>query len=171
MPAQYLDEFIRELRRDGEQTFRGNHDAPVLIVTKAAGEMASEDKFDGETTVMADTTGWRIQQVSLINRVFKISLGAFATARPIVLGRSDKADIVIPDDSVSKRHCAFEIKSGGMAVMDAGSTNGTSVNDVALEPNKPAALEGGDSITTGHFSFTYYTPDGFIAYLKQVVKI
>jgi hypothetical protein len=171
MPAQYLDEFIRELRRDGEETFRATHAEPVLIVTKAAGELGSDEKFDGETTVMADTTGWRIQQVSLINRVFAVSLGAFATARPVVLGRSEKADIVIPDDSVSKKHCAFEAKAGGMTVTDLGSTNGTSLNDVALEPNKPYEIKSGESLTTGHFSFTYYTGDGFIAYLKQVVKV
>ena len=36
--AQYLDEFIRELRRDGDATFRANHAAPVIIVTRAEGE-------------------------------------------------------------------------------------------------------------------------------------
>src|SRR3954467_1747010 len=42
MPAQYLDEFIRELRRDGEETLRATHAEPVLIVTKAAGELGSD---------------------------------------------------------------------------------------------------------------------------------
>jgi hypothetical protein len=171
MPSQYLDEFIRELRRDGDETFRANHAEPVLIVTRAAGEMAEVTRFDGETTVMADTSGWRIEKVSLINRVFGVSRGPFSTARPILLGRSDKADIVIPDDSVSKKHCGFDVTPHGITVTDVGSTNGTSVNGVALEPNKPCVLNGGETVKTGHFSFLFHTADGFIEYLKEVVKI
>src|SRR5450432_3829178 len=96
MPSQYLDEFIRELRRDGDTTFSSNHGAPVIIVTRAEGEM-KDANAGAETTVMAETSGWRIQQVSLINRVFAVSPGAFEKAGPIVLGRGDTADIVVPD--------------------------------------------------------------------------
>lgn len=77
MPSQYLDEFIRELRREGDKAFRARNATPVLIVTRAEGEMKGV-KDTAETTVMADTSGWRIQQVSLLNRVFPIARGAFA---------------------------------------------------------------------------------------------
>jgi len=30
---------------------------------------------------------------------------------------------------------------------------------------------GGEKIDTGNFSFLFQTPDGFVAYLKRVVKI
>jgi hypothetical protein len=169
MPAQYLDEFIRELQRDGEKAFREHHGEPVLIVTRAAGEVAEKDSGP-ETTVMADTSGWRIQQVSLLNRVFAVSRGPFATARPILLGRTESADISIPDDSVSKKHCLFEVKADGLTVMDCGSTNGTSVDEAELAPNQPFALKGGETLKTGHFSFLYHTADGFVGYLKTVAK-
>ena len=138
MPAQYLDEFIRELRREGDATFRKEHDAPVLIVTRAAGEVTNAK--GAETTVMADTSGWRIQQVSLLNRIFRVSRGPFETVRPVVLGRTDACDIEIPDDSVSKRHCSFETKGGNMTVTDLGSTNGTLLNDMRLPANTSAPL-------------------------------
>jgi hypothetical protein len=171
MAAQYLDEFIRELRRDGDAAFRAHHTAPVIIVTQAAGEM-KEDNAGAETTVMAETSGWRIQQVSLLNRVFAVSRGAFEKETPVILGRSDKvADIVIPDDSVSKRHCLFELKSGGMTLTDCGSTNGTTVSEVGLPANKPVLLKGGETLGMGNFSFLFHTPDGFVAYLGRVVKI
>ena len=171
MPSQYLDEFIRELRRDGDAAFRAHHAAPVIIVTRAAGEL-TEDNAGAETTVMAETSGWRIQQVSLLNRVYAVSRGAFEKESPLILGRSDKvADIVIPDDSVSKRHCLFEKKPQGVTIADCGSTNGTSVNQVELEPNKPFVLKGGESLGMGNFSFLYQTADGFLAYLKHVVKL
>jgi hypothetical protein len=171
MPAQYLDEFIRELRRDGDTIFRSNHGAPVIIVTRAEGDM-KDSNAGAETTVMAETSGWRIQQVSLLNRVFAVSRGAFEKDGPIILGRSDKvADIVIPDDSISKRHCLFEVKREGVTLTDCGSTNGTAVGDVELAANKPAVLKGGETLVMGNFSFLFHTADGFLAYLKRVVKI
>jgi hypothetical protein len=169
VPALYLDEFIRELRRDGDVVFRSHYAAPVLIVTRAEGELKGA-KDTGETTVMADTSGWRIQQVSLLNRVFAISRGAFAAAGPMTLGRTDASDIAIPDDSVSKRHCVFET-AAGVTITDCGSTNGTSVDGAELAANAPRALAGGEKIDTGNFSFLFQTPDGFVAYLKRVVKI
>jgi hypothetical protein len=169
MPAQYLDEFIRELRRDGDATFRANHDVPVLIVTQAAGDVQNDK--GAETTVMADTSGWRIQQVSLLNRVFRVSRGAFEKAGPIQLGRTEACDISIPDDSVSKRHCVFEAKGAGATVMDCGSTNGTAVDGTPLAANKPVTLAGGEALTMGNFAFAFHTPDSFIAYLKRVVKL
>jgi hypothetical protein len=170
MPSQYLDEFIRELRREGDKTFRARYAAPVLIVTRAEGE-ARGVKDTAETTVMADTSGWRIQQVSLLNRVFAISRGAFAKEGPITLGRTAVNDIAIPDDSVSKRHLVFAATAAGLNVMDCGSTNGTSVDGAALAANEPRALEGGEKIDTGNFSYLFHTADGFLAYLKRLVKV
>jgi hypothetical protein len=41
---------------------------------------------------------------------------------------------------------------------------------VELAPNKPFVLKGGETLSMGNFSFLYHTPDGFVAYLKRVVK-
>ncbi|HEX4406120.1 MAG TPA: FHA domain-containing protein [Polyangia bacterium] len=169
MPSQYLDEFIRELRREGDKPFRARYATPMLIVTRAEGEMKGS-KDTAETTVMADTSGWRIQQVSLLNRVFPITRGAFAKEEPITLGRTAASDIAIPDDSVSKRHCVFEPTASGITVTDCGSTNGTSVGGAALAANEPRALAGGEKIDTGNFSYLFHTADGFLEYLKRVVK-
>jgi hypothetical protein len=168
--AQYLDEFIRELRRDGDAAFRRSHPTPMLLVTEAAGE--AQNGSGAETTVMADSGGWRIQQVSLLNRVFAVSRGAFESkAGPILLGRAEACDISIPDDSISKRHCVFEVRGGAMTVMDCGSTNGTAVDGATLVANQPATLKGGEKLVMGNFAFAYHTPDTFIAYLKHVVKL
>ena len=169
MPSHYLDEFIRELRREGDAAFRAHHVSPVIIVTRAEGEMTGTPS--GETTVMAETSGWRIQQVSLLNRVWEVTRGAFEKETPLILGRSEKvADIVVPDDSVSKRHCLFERKPDGLTITDCGSTNGTFVGDTHLAPNQPHVLKGGESLTMGNFSFLFHTGDGFLAYLKRVVR-
>ncbi|HVX94825.1 MAG TPA: FHA domain-containing protein [Polyangia bacterium] len=172
MPSQYLDEFIRELRRDGDAKFRAHHGAPVIVVTRAEGESGGVGDMDYESGVQpivsAETSGWRIQHVSLLNRVFAVRRGAFEKDAPVVLGRSEKqADIVIPDDSVSKRHCLFEAKAGGVAVTDCGSTNGTKVDGRALRPGEPCLLRGSETLEIGNFSFLYETADGFLAHLKR----
>jgi FHA domain len=169
MPALYLDEFIRELRRDGDAAFRSHHAAPVIIVTRAAGELKEGAPL--ETTVMAETSGWRIEQVSLLNRVFPVSRGAFEKDSPMVLGRADTADILIPDHSISKRHCVFEAKPEGTTVMDCGSTNGTTLGETEIAANQPVLLRGGDRLSVGNFSFLFHTADSFVAYLRHVVKI
>ena len=169
MPAQYLDEFIRELGREGDTAFRARYGSPVIIVTRAEGELTGSSS--SETVVAAETSGWRMPQVSLLNRVFAVGRGAFEKETPLILGRSEKvADIVVPDDSVSKRHCLFERTSDGMAITDCGSTNGTIIGEVQLAPNRPYVLKGGETLKMGNFSFLYHTADGFIAYLKRVVR-
>jgi pSer/pThr/pTyr-binding forkhead associated (FHA) protein len=45
----------------------------------------------------------------------------------IVLGASADCDVVIPDYSVSTRHCGFSFQPGRMVVTDLGSLNGTRV--------------------------------------------
>ena len=169
MPAQYLDEFIRELGREGDTAFRAKYGTPVVIVTRAEGELTGSPS--SETIVAAETSGWRMPQVSLLNRVFAVGRGTFEKETPLILGRSEKvADIVVPDDSVSKRHCLFERTSDGMAITDCGSTNGTEIGDVKLTPNKPYVLKGGETLNMGNFSFLFHTADGFVMYLKRIVK-
>src|SRR5262245_19761349 len=171
MPSQYLDEFIRELRRDGDETFRANYGTPVLIVTEAAGEAHNEE--GAETSVLAEKSGWRIQQVSLINRVYRVGRGpsAFERVGPILLGRTAVNDIAIPDDSVSKTHCQFEVTDDGTTLKDRGSTNGTLVGGARLGADEAAVLKGGEKVSTGNFTFLFLTADGFVDYLKTVVKI
>lgn len=45
--------------------------------------------------------------------------------RPFVLGRSGEADLVVRDDSVSRRHAQIVRTPDGFVLCDLGSTNGT----------------------------------------------
>lgn len=65
---------------------------------------------------------------------------------PVVLGRRDSCDIVLPDASVSRRHARIEPQKGNWVVTDLGSSNGTFVNGVRIEST---ALSPGDSVKLG----------------------
>jgi len=169
MPAQFLDEYLRELKRDGAAVFRAHYGVPVLILTKTGGELQDRENSE-EATVLASSSGWRLQELSLLNRVFPLVKGAFAPPGPISLGRSDVSDVSVPEESISKRHCVFEVDPHGVRVIDNGSTNGTAVAGKPLAPNEPCPLTGGEELEIGNFSFLFHTPDSFVAYLQTLGK-
>ncbi len=45
--------------------------------------------------------------------------------RPLLIGRSPQADLVLETESASWNHASVELEDGGVRVRDAGSTNGT----------------------------------------------
>ena len=67
--------------------------------------------------------------------------------QPIVLGRDDDSDVVINDDSVSRRHACIQTSHDGYSVIDLQSTNGTFVNDNRITL---AGLKDGDYLRIGN---------------------
>lgn len=64
------------------------------------------------------------------------------------LGRSSSCEISIPDPALSRNHCLFETRDGGLWVTDLASANGTAVNDVQLGPDSHC-LRAGDRVCVG----------------------
>lgn len=64
------------------------------------------------------------------------------------LGRSSSCEISIPDPALSRNHCLFETRDGGLWVTDLASANGTIVNDVQLGPDSHC-LQSGDRVFVG----------------------
>ncbi len=56
----------------------------------------------------------------------KLGNGVFSVGR-------EEADIRIEDNKASKQHCNFYVQGDEIAVIDAGSTNGTFVNGIRVE--------------------------------------
>ena len=74
----------------------------------------------------------------------------------ILIGRMSSCDIITEPKftSVSQRHAILRKTPGGWAVIDVGtygkgSTYGTYINDIRLEPNKQIILHPGDEIRLG----------------------
>ncbi len=67
--------------------------------------------------------------------------------------RQGENDIAIPDPYCSGRHADLVIENGEITLTDLGSTNGTLVNGVKLDPNAPKEIHPGDEITLGRTVF------------------
>ena len=66
---------------------------------------------------------------------------------PVELGRSADADLVLLDDSVSRRHAVLRGDRGALEVEDVGSSNGTSINGNPMVG--ALTLLDGDLVTFG----------------------
>jgi diguanylate cyclase (GGDEF)-like protein len=73
--------------------------------------------------------------------------------RPLVIGRGDETDIKLADHSVSRKHALIEPSAEGYYVSDQNSTNGTFVNDRALD--NPRLLKDGDYLRVGNCLYRY----------------
>jgi hypothetical protein len=170
MTAGHVDDFVQELKRIGEVAFRKRYPSPVLIVTGRATRGKRADTDEVTRVIALKGSGKHRASLALVHRVFPLAKAPTAPGGPIVVGRTTENDVSIPEYSISKRHCAFEIKDGMMTVADCGSTNGTTLNGAPLERDKAVPLCGGEQITMGRFTFVYETPAGFLEFVSGLVK-
>ena len=76
--------------------------------------------------------------------VQKAESGAFSF---ISVGRVANNDIVLTGGGVSKMHAVFQKADSGYTLMDFGSRNGTFINGIKLEAQKPELLRDRDLIS------------------------
>ena len=62
------------------------------------------------------------------------------------IGRSSSCDLVLEDDSISRRHAEIALRGGVCVIRDLGSCNGTWVNGRAV---RRARLRRGDELQLG----------------------
>ena len=75
------------------------------------------------------------------------------------IGRARDNDVVIPDRSISRRHAFLKrVEGSRFLVLDAGSSNGTSVNGANVltrGSGPPTPLGPGDTLRLGQLDFTF----------------
>jgi len=84
----------------------------------------------------------------------------------VVIGREQSCQIVLADDSASRRHAAIEWAGDGYYLTDLDSTNGTFLNDLRVERQKLAA---GDRICVGNHIFKFLSDDHIEAQYHETV--
>lgn len=78
----------------------------------------------------------------------------------ISVGRNDQRDICIKDPSLSSYHCDFIHNEDGYFICDRGSTNGTRLNNVPLEPEQLYPLKSSDLLQLGSVEVMFDFDDG-----------
>lgn len=85
----------------------------------------------------------------LRERIFPVEQDRSVIGRR-VNGREPQQEIALDDPGVSRRHAQVKRQpDGSLALLDLGSTNGTKINGIAIEPNILVPLKDGDRITLG----------------------
>jgi pSer/pThr/pTyr-binding forkhead associated (FHA) protein len=64
----------------------------------------------------------------------------------MTLGRNPRADIVLNDQEISRRHVMFRYNAEGLLCVDLGSTNGTFVNGQRIDQQ---IIREGDQLRVG----------------------
>ena len=65
------------------------------------------------------------------------------------IGRSNKCDVVIPHESLSREHCLIEVIDGDVFVTDIGSANGVLINGERIPPSRPTLYNLSLTLTLG----------------------
>ena len=94
-------------------------------------------------------------------------------AQMVTVGRAPNMDVVLEDDSVSKFHAFFTQDAEGWLLEDAGSTNGTLVNDHKLTPHGGGTrLRVGARVVFGSApAFSFFPPRDFHALLREAAAV
>ena len=77
---------------------------------------------------------------------------------PLLIGRSNENDVVVPSNAVSRRHAALVEREGRWYVEDRGSYNGTFLNGTRVNPGAPLPLRHADRIEIGGEAFLFSWP-------------
>lgn len=90
----------------------------------------------------------------------------FVPEKPVILGRVNNQNPRRPDidltvyhafeKGVSCRHASIQQDEHRLLIADLGSTNGTCVNGLRLQPHEPCPLQDGDEIRLGNLFLKLY---------------
>ena len=89
---------------------------------------------------------------------------------PVLVGRSQEADLSIAHKSVSREHCRIWRDGDACRIRDLGATNATRVNDIRIEGD--ATLVDGDQVTVGECILKFISQDSVEAqYHEEIYQL
>ncbi|AWB80960.1 DUF2662 domain-containing protein [Corynebacterium yudongzhengii] len=125
----------------GPMDSQHDHQAPTTVspTVNASRGSASDEARDREPAHPGRSVSLLLQDGS--SRTYHVKEGSN------IIGRSNEADFRLPDTGVSRQHAEVTWDGTDAVLVDLQSTNGTTVNDSAIEN---WLLADGDVITVGH---------------------
>ena len=98
--------------------------------------------------------------------IMKSPTGSSPDSHFVMIGRVAGNDLVMPDFSVSARHARIEIGEGLYRIVDLGSTNGTTLNNVPVG-STPVFLNDMDIVAFARYEFTVVFPVALYGILRS----
>ncbi len=164
---------IEDLRPDAarlsSEEFKNRYGDAFLLLSSAGFKQPKSATSTEVLLDLGDEVGERTAGVSV--RVVPIRAAKDSLTHLITVGRSAKNDVMIPDISVSRFHAFFKRnRAGGFQLQDAGSTNGTIVNESSVgtkEAGPPVDVKSGDNIRFGQVDVTFLEADALRSYVAK----
>lgn len=69
----------------------------------------------------------------------------------VSIGRSNKSDFVVANDSLSRQHCLIELVDGEFFVTDLASSNGVFIDGNRIQPNQRILYKSFNTLSIGTF--------------------
>jgi hypothetical protein len=163
-----LSDFAIDARQLDDAAFASRHGSAFLVHHGAVGGMVPARRWQGTQVIEGPA-----EPDAAIEREFVVfavrASGRSSFPGFISIGRTRNNDVVVNDVSVSKFHAFCREGNAGIELQDAGSANGTFVNEEAV-PRKgegqPRSLAAGDSVRLGNVRFTFL----FVPELKALAS-
>jgi len=168
---------IRELRGDAGalslEEFEGRHGSAYLLLTAAdlsvpGGPESTEVRFAEDDASSGDSTA----SLSLI--AYPLRHSGRSPGHLITIGRARNSDVVIPDASISRFHAFVREGDGSVwKLLDAGSTNGTTVNGANVPQQnvgEAVELKTGDNVRFGQVELTFLNTRALLAFISRLER-
>ncbi len=168
--ADSLNEFDHDARLLDLETFRALHGEAFFVHYGAFESLTPASSMRG--TINADTLridgAWMHQYF-----VFRVRKAPGERTEEVVnIGRTSENDVVIPASSLSRRHAvvsAMNYSEGApWVIRDLGSTNGTFIDDVRLQPGIPATIVTGSRVRLGAVELTFLLAREFCTLVRRL---
>jgi hypothetical protein len=161
----YLEQFAEQFRDVGMESFRRLYPWPFLVALGMAGDLDSSNPSGTTIIKIADNV---LERGRIAGRVFALVKARYSPRGPITIGRTSENDVVIPEYSVSRKHCFIAVVDGDYRITDWGSANGTLVNERDIGKMTPHPLRGGEILTLGRLMLLFLPPRDFAEHVRGV---
>jgi len=86
----------------------------------------------------------------------------------VLIGRSSSNDVMVNHTHVSKLHARFKLEKTQAWLVDAGSSNGTTVGKQKLMPEEPWPVPDGEMVSFGGVVLTFMWRDTLLRLLQRL---
>lgn len=157
-----IEAFVDDAKSLVADEFEDRHGAGFLLLS-ATGLKPDKGVSSTEMILLDDEPGAGERTAGVTILAFPLRPASGVHTHLVTAGRTSKNDVVIPDISVSRFHAYFKCGADGTwQVLDAGSTNGTTVNGRSVATKgagAPTDLKPGDSVRLGQMELTFLTAE------------